>query len=120
MCGVVLGDDEEAGGVFVDAVDDAGAGDAADAGKGVAAMGEEGVYQRHVGVAGGGVDGEAGGFVDDEEVVVFVDDIEGDSLRFDVGGHYFGDGEGEFLARFYLGIGVFERHALVRERALGY
>ena len=48
---VVLGDDEQAGGVLVQAVDDAGPEDAADA-RQVGAVGEQGVDQRMGGLAG--------------------------------------------------------------------
>ncbi len=75
-----LGDDHHAGGVAVKAVDDAGPAFAADAGEFVSAMGEERVHQGAVFVAGGGVDDEAGGLVQHDEVAVFVQDGEGDGL----------------------------------------
>ena len=56
MSDVGLGDDEESGRILVDAVDDAGTGDTADARQAVAAMVEQRVDQRPVAVARGGVD----------------------------------------------------------------
>ena len=64
--GVGFGDEDDAGGFFVETVDDAGA-------KGVAALGEclaaaeERVDERAGGISGAGVDGHAGGFVDGDE-----------------------------------------------------
>lgn len=97
MGAVVLGDDDAAGGVFVEAMDDAGAGFTADAGEVVAVM-EEGVDEGAVGVAGGGVDDEAGGFVDDEDVAVLIEDFDGDVLGDDFDGGGVGDGEGDEVA----------------------
>ena len=74
---VVFGDQEEARGVAVQAVDDTGAVFAGDGGEGVVAK-LEGVDQGAGPVALGGVDDHAGGFVDDGEGFVFVDDFEGD------------------------------------------
>ena len=71
-----LGDDHDAGGVLVQPVHDAGAAFAADAGEAVAAMGDEGVDQRAVRVAGGGVDDQAGGLVQHQQIGVLVEDGE--------------------------------------------
>ncbi len=98
--GVGFGDDEAAGGVFVEAVDDAGSFDAADAGELAAAVVEEGVDEGAIGVSGGGVDDDAGVFVEDEEVFVFEEDVEGDVLG---GGDVwdgFGEGDGDVVAGF--------------------
>ena len=76
---VVLGDDDQAGRVFVQAMDDAGALDAADAGQ-VAAVGEQGVDQRARLGPRRGVDDQALGLVDDDEVGVLVDDVERDGF----------------------------------------
>jgi hypothetical protein len=86
---VVFGDEDEAAGVLVEAVDDAGAEVAAYVGEFVEVEEEdvdEGAMAAGVGFAGGcewggagsGVDHHAGGFVDDGEVLVFVEDFEGD------------------------------------------
>src|SRR5579863_8503877 len=76
MSRVALGDDEEAGGVLVEPVHNAGPLDTADAGEAVAAMGDEGVNQGALGVAGGGMDHQAGGLIKNQEMVVLEDDIE--------------------------------------------
>jgi len=76
---VVFCDDEAAAGVFIEAMDDAGALLAADAGEG-GTVREEGVDEGVAGMAGGGMDDEAGGFVEDEEIGVLEEDIEGDIL----------------------------------------
>jgi hypothetical protein len=82
---VVLCDDQAAAGVLVQAMDDAGALLAADGAEG-AAMGQQGMDERMAGVASGGMDDEAGGLVEDEEVRVFVEDIERDILGLQEGG----------------------------------
>lgn len=98
MRAVVFGDDDAARGVFVEAVDDARAGLATDAGEVVAVV-EKGIDEGAVGVACGGVDDEAGGFVDDEDVAVLIKNFDGDVLSddFDSGG--IGDSEGDLIAR---------------------
>jgi len=78
--GVVFGGDDEAAGIAVDAVDDAGALFAADAGETVAAVVEQGVDQGAVRVAGGRMDHQARGLVDHDDVVVLVDHVQGDVL----------------------------------------
>ena len=82
MGAVVFGDEDEAAGLLVEAMDDAGAEVAADVGEFVEVE-EEGVDEGAtvagvVGGAGSGVDHHAGGLVDDGEVLVFVEDLEGD------------------------------------------
>ena len=54
-------------------------------------------------VASGGVDDEAGGFVDDEQIGVFVEDFERDVLGEDFGGDRFWEGEGNGVAQFECG-----------------
>ena len=76
VCSVVLGDDDEASGVFVNAMDDAGARDAANAGERVRAMREQRIHDRPAHRARRGVHGHAAGFVDDDEMLVLVDDVE--------------------------------------------
>ncbi len=72
---VVLGDHDKAARVLVDAMNDARPLDAADAGKRVAAMGEEAVDERIVRVPGGRVHRKSGRLVDDDDVGVLVDDV---------------------------------------------
>src|SRR5215813_2370665 len=62
-CRVVLGDDEAAGGLLVEAVDDARPEHAADAGQPRDVV-EERVDERSSRVAGGGMDDETGGLVE--------------------------------------------------------
>ncbi len=91
---VGFGDDHDAGSVAVEAVDDAGAALATDAGQVVAAMGEQRVHQGAVLVAGSGVDDETRGLVEHQNVFVLVEDGEGDGLRLR------GGGDGGRLAEF--------------------
>ena len=89
--GVVLCDDDQAGGFLVEAVDDAGAQLAADTFD-VRAVVEHGVDERVLGVAGRGMDDHAGRLVYDDDVVVFIDDDERDGLRLGEGGLRWGRG----------------------------
>jgi hypothetical protein len=92
---VVFGDEDEAAGLLVEAMDDAGAEVAADVGE-FMEVEEEGVDEGAlvagvVCAAGSGVNHHACRFVDDGEGLVFVEDVEGD---------VFGDGvEGFGLGR---------------------
>ena len=79
---VVLGDEHHAARVLVEAMDDAGAELAADAAQ-VVHVKEQRVDERLVGVAGGGMDDQAGGLVDHDDVVVLVEDREREVLRLD-------------------------------------
>ncbi len=76
MGAVGLGHHDEAAGVLVEAMHDAGALDAADAGEAFAAMGDERIDQRAGPVAGGGVDDEPRRLVDDDEVGVLEHHLE--------------------------------------------
>ena len=77
---VVLRRDDQARGVPVDAVDDAGPLLPPDAGEGVPAVVEQGVDQGPVGVARGGMHHQALGLVEDDDVLVLVDHVQGDVL----------------------------------------
>lgn len=68
---------------------------------------QQGVDERACIVADGGVDGHVGGFVDGDEAIVFIDDIEGDIFGGEVEGLRFWDGEdvGLSSARFGVGFG---------------
>ena len=102
-----FGGDDAAGGVLVEAVDDAGALDAADAGELPGAVVEEGVDKGAVGVACGRVHDEADGFVEDNEFVVLEEDVKGDVLGEGLGGFWFGnlDGDGVALGDVLFGAG---------------
>ena len=80
---ICLGDNEKAGGVLVKAVDDARPADAADAGKAIAAVGDQRVDQGSRVMAGGWMDDETGRLVDDDQMGVFIGD--GQAHRFGVG-----------------------------------
>ncbi len=101
VSGIGFCDDEAAGGVFVEAVDDAGSFDAADAGELAFAVVEECVDEGAVVVSGGGVDDHAVLFVEDEEVRVFVEDVEGDFLGGCDVWDGFRDDDGDDVASFY-------------------
>jgi hypothetical protein len=89
MGAVIFGDEDQAAGLFVEAMDDTGAEIATDVGEFVeveeqsvdesAAVASVSAVQGHG--AGSGVNHHAGGLVDDGEVRVFVDDVEGDVFR---------------------------------------
>ncbi len=72
---IILGNDQQAGSVLVQSVDDAGPQRAADAGEAAAAVGQQGVDQGSRFRAGGGVDDEALGLVDDDQVGILEDNI---------------------------------------------
>ena len=71
MCAIRFGHHHDAGRIFVETMNDSGSFDAADAGK-IPAVMEEGVDQGAGRVAGGRVNDEARRFVDDQQVVIFV------------------------------------------------
>ncbi len=73
---VGLGDDQQAGCVLVEPMDDAGPPDAGDAGQAFTAMGKDAVDQGARPVARPGVDDQAGRFVDDQYLAVFKHDVE--------------------------------------------
>jgi len=77
LCGVVFCNDEKAGGVFVEPVYDSGSELAEPRGE-PAAVVDEGIDESAVGVASSGVNDDIGRFVQDNKVVVFIDDVEGD------------------------------------------
>ena len=75
---VVFGDDEQAGRVFVQTMYDAGAHRAADPRQAARAMRQQGIHQSSRLRAGCGMDHQPFGLVDDNQIVVFVDDVERD------------------------------------------
>lgn len=97
MGDVVLGDDHAAAGVFIEAVHDAGAHLAADAAEVVDVM-QQGIHERAIGIALGGMHDESGWFVDDDDVAVLKEDRDGDVLRFDLDRHDLRDGHVDGIA----------------------
>jgi hypothetical protein len=77
--GVALRHHHHAAGVLVEAVDDAGAQLAADAGQ-IGAVGEQGVDQGAARVSGRRMDDQAGRLVDDDQVRILVEDGQRDRL----------------------------------------
>ena len=77
--GVILGDQQQAGGILVQPVDDARAQLAADASQAVQMM-QQGVDQRAVLIAGGGMHHHAAGLHHHSQVAVLVEDGEGNVL----------------------------------------
>ena len=78
---IVLGRDQQPGGVLVDPMYDAGPPLPADTGESVPTVKEQGVHQGPVRVAGGRMDHHAPGLVDDDHIAVFKDHIQGQILR---------------------------------------
>ena len=100
MGGIILGSHDQAAGILVQAMDDARATFASDAREGLSAMGDEGVDQRAIGIAGCRVHHHAGRLVDDDEILVFEDDREVHRLAFRLGRHRSGHDQLENLAGF--------------------
>lgn len=94
-----FGDNDAARGVFVETVNDARALDSIDAGELVSAVMEKGVDEGAIGIACGGVNHHAVRFVEDDEVFVFVQDVERDVLRNEFEGDGFGDGDADEVTR---------------------
>ena len=82
---VVFGHEDAAAGVLIETVHDAGAERVATGGHGAAVV-EDGVDQRALPMPGGGVDDEPGGFVEAEQVIVLIENVERDILGLNVGG----------------------------------
>jgi hypothetical protein len=77
---VIFGDDYQTTRLFVEAVDDSWPFYAADSGKAISAMREKRIYQRAAAVPGGGVNNKSGGFIDYNQIIIFVNDIEWDGF----------------------------------------
>jgi len=108
---VGFGDDEAARGVFVQAVDDAGALDTADAGELAFAMVKEGIDQGAVGISRSRVNDHAMRFVQDDEVIVLENDVQWDILGAGDIRHSLGDDDGD-------GVTLFHRVARLRRLAV--
>ena len=87
---VVFGSHQAAAGVFVQAVDDAGPGNAADAAEPAGAVMQKGVDEGVFRMARGRVHDQPGGFVDYDQVIILEEDGQGDGLRFGLGRLGFG------------------------------
>jgi len=81
VSGVIFGDEDDAGGVFIEAMHYAGAEGVATLGESLAAA-EESVDQGAARGAGAGVHGHSGGFVDGDDVGVFIEDVERNGFGF--------------------------------------
>ena len=92
-----LGDEDDAGGFLVEAVDDTGAKDVAALREGLTAT-EERVDESAFVVSGAGVDDHAGGLVDGYDVGVFVEDVERDGFGFCADGRARLGGDGDAFA----------------------
>lgn len=120
---VVFRRDEQTGCVLVDAVHDAGPPLPADAGEAVAAVGEQGVDERAVLVAGRGVHDHAARLIDDDEVIVLIHHVQRQILRHQLRGRGIRQRDdkrvaGRCLVVFLHGRAVFCHRAL-REQPLG-
>ena len=94
--GVVrFGGDQNAGGLQIETVDDAGALGAAAGGELPGAMVEQGGGEGAGGPTRTGVDGQAGWFVEDDDIGVLIQDIQGDGFRFHVSWGGGGDPDGD-------------------------
>ena len=103
LCDVIVGEiilagDDDAGGIHIDAVDDARAENTVDAGELVPAVVHQPIYQRAAVMPCGRVHHHPFGFVNENDVPVFVYDIQihglGQYLRL----HGIGDAQRDFLA----------------------
>jgi hypothetical protein len=83
--GVGARDDDDAAGFFVEAMDDTGTIVAAGGGE-LAEVVEQGIDEGAGVLAGAGMDDYARGFVDDDDVFVFIEDVEGKVFGFGVEG----------------------------------
>jgi hypothetical protein len=79
--GVVFGDEDDPGGVLIEAMDQTRAQGIAANGKSLAAA-QQGIDESAANVAGTSMDGHAGRLVDRENVGIFVENIKGDRFRF--------------------------------------
>ena len=112
MSRVVLGHDEATAGIFVEAMDNSRTSHAADAAQFSSAMVEQGVDERMLFVPGGWMHDDAGGFVQNEQIVVLEKDIERDFLRLGCGGCRFRPNNLNLFrgARGVIGLGGFAVH----------
>src|SRR3546814_6930707 len=100
--------------LLIEAVDDARALCAADACQLRPAVGEKGVHLGSIRIAGGGMDDQAGGLVEHDEIAVLVKDVQRDRLAFQGDRSSFGEDAGERLFGLHLGGGAENRSAAER------
>jgi hypothetical protein len=106
---VIFGGDEETGGFAVEPMDDSGAVGGASGGEPTFAVMKESGGEGSGRAAGSGMDMHAGGLVDDEDVLVLMEDIEGKILGRDIPGSGGGDpdGDGGFGGELIAGVNGF-------------
>ena len=114
---VVLGGDEKAGRVLVEPVHDARPLHAADARQAVAAMVDQRVDQRAGGVARTRMHNKSRRLVDDDQLVVLVEDVEGDGFPSRFRDLRFWQADLDRLARLQLVARIGDRHAAECDRA---
>jgi len=90
--GVVLGHHHQPAGVLVESMHNAGPGNAADARQAVPAMGQQGIDQRSVHMPRRRMHYQALLFVDDDQVLIFINDVDGQRLGLGNGGPGLGHG----------------------------
>ena len=112
-----LGGDDKTAGVLVEAVDDPRPAHPADPQQAVAAMGDERVDERAVGIAGRRVNHQPRGLVDDDEMCILETDTERDRLRLRRCILRFGENYDESLAVFHLARGVADHDAVIADLA---
>jgi hypothetical protein len=109
--GIIFGGDENAGGFAIEAVNDAGAIGGASGGELAFTMVKEGGSEGASGTTCTWVNVHAGGFVDDEDVIVLMENVEGEIF----GGHIAwsgsrnADGDGDFSGQEIAGADRFSR-----------
>ena len=120
---VIFGNRQQAGGGLVDAVDDARAQLAVDAGEVIALGVHQAVDQRVVLVSGGGVDHQPLGLVDDQHILVLVDDLQVHLRGLDIHAYRLGDlhldGVARLQAVIFLGIFAVFQHISLLDELLG-
>ena len=80
---IVFGHDQQAAGVLIDPMHDAGTANSTDPGQAIAAMGQQSIDEGAVVMTGGRMDNQTSRFVKHENVRILVANIEGDCLRFE-------------------------------------
>ena len=120
---IMLGDDQEAAHILVQPVDDARSLHSANTGKAVAAMSEQSMHQRALLMAGCRVDDEACGFLEHQQMLVLVDDVEHRRLGLEGHGLELGNVDGQALTVFdpAAGLGYLlpvDAHMAVSDQAL--